>query len=125
MAMAMVLVLVLVLLGGLTHRAHAHAHGEGQGQGGGGGGGCTSSLDCSLNGACGVHGTCVCDAGWRADDCGELDLVPADSLKGAYQHPVDLADCSTSCGPSSWGTYSVQVQVLYEYCTSFSLGLYL
>ena len=44
-----------------------------------------------------------CAAGWRGSDCGELDLAPAPSLSGAYQHPVNLSDCATSCGPSSWG----------------------
>jgi hypothetical protein len=40
---------------------------------------------------------------WRDDDCGELNLVPAASLDGAYQTKVNLPDCKTSCGPSSWG----------------------
>eukprot|EP00911_Craspedida_sp_UC1_P002430 UC1_evm4s1810 len=46
---------------------------------------------------------CVCDPGWRGRDCGELALLPAESLAGAYQHPVNLSDCAVSCGPSSWG----------------------
>ena len=58
--------------------------------------------DCSGKGYCDA-GVCVCDPGWRGEDCGELALVPAPSLRGAYQHPVNLADCATSCGPSSWG----------------------
>jgi hypothetical protein len=63
---------------------------------------CASAIDCNLNGVC-VAGLCECDAGWRADDCGELALLPKQSLDGAYQHAVDLADCAVSCGPSSWG----------------------
>jgi hypothetical protein len=27
-------------------------------------------------------------AGWRGDDCGELDLLPVADLKGAYQTEV-------------------------------------
>ena len=65
---------------------------------------CKSDLDCNLNGDCDTAtGQCTCAAAWRADDCGELDLLPAPSLDGAYQTKVDPKDCATSCGPSSWG----------------------
>lgn len=64
---------------------------------------CNDAMDCNLNGEC-ESGKCRCDAAWRTEDCGELALmpVPAD-LRGAYQTKVDLRDCGTSCGPSSWG----------------------
>lgn len=60
---------------------------------------------CSLNGRIAGDGLrCECFAGWRGDDCGELDLLPVHDIGGAYQTKgVDLADCATSCGPSSWG----------------------
>ena len=60
---------------------------------------------CSLNGALSSNGSaCACDAGWRGRDCGELNLLPLHNLDGAYQTKgVNLADCETSCGPSSWG----------------------
>jgi hypothetical protein len=66
---------------------------------------CTSDLDCNLNGECDAGtGTCACDAAWRAEDCGELNLVPVADLRGAYETAgVNLSDCSSSCGPSSWG----------------------
>ena len=57
---------------------------------------------CSLNGRV-ISGACVCAPGWRGFDCGELDLLPVPDIKGAYQHEVNMQDCSTSCGPSSWG----------------------
>lgn len=64
---------------------------------------CTSDgLCCSLNGDL-VNGSCRCDPAWRGDDCGELALVPAASLDGAYQTKVNMSDCAVSCGPSSWG----------------------
>lgn len=66
---------------------------------------CTSDLDCNLNGECDAGtGACACDAAWRAEDCGELNLVPVADLRGAYETAgVNLSDCSSSCGPSSWG----------------------
>lgn len=42
--------------------------------------GCGSDSDCSLNGVCDVAtGACTCDPGWKAADCGMLDLLPAAS----------------------------------------------
>ena len=66
---------------------------------------CSKDLDCNLNGECdAATGACACDAAWRAADCGELNLLPVADIKGAYETAgVDLADCATSCGPSSWG----------------------
>eukprot|EP00041_Stephanoeca_diplocostata_P036964 m.1375837 g.1375837 ORF g.1375837 m.1375837 type:complete len:428 (-) comp24961_c0_seq1:425-1708(-) len=62
---------------------------------------------CSLNGELRKRQDkstyCVCDSGWRGDDCGELDLLPVPNLDGAYQTKVNMADCDVSCGPSSWG----------------------
>lgn len=60
---------------------------------------------CSLNGHV-VGNQCVCESGWRGDDCGELDLLPLPNIDGAYQTKVNLDDCKSSptgCGPSSWG----------------------
>ena len=58
-----------------------------------------------MNGYCDLdNGNCVCDSAWTDEDCGELALLPVpDDLRGAYQHEVNLSDCATSCGPSSWG----------------------
>jgi hypothetical protein len=49
---------------------------------------CSSGLDCSLNGACGGDGRCVCDAGWTGPCCGQLNLQPIDfaSTSGGYKH---------------------------------------
>ena len=37
--------------------------------------GCVTDEDCSLNGLC-TSSTCVCDSGWRGDDCGLVHLAP-------------------------------------------------
>ena len=55
---------------------------------------CASVRDCSLNGVCDARsGNCTCDAGWKGRQCAVLDLVPAASLDGCYQHKYT----------SSWG----------------------
>ena len=55
---------------------------------------CTSDSDCSLLGTCSISAACVCDPGWRGEDCGVLDLAPATRGSG-----YNL----TSAGTSSWG----------------------
>eukprot|EP00935_MAST-01C_sp_MAST-1C-sp1_P000270 g270.t1 len=76
---------------------------------------CRSSLDCNLNGDCDTStGLCKCDAAWTDFDCGTLNLIPAASLDGAYQHKVNMADCATSCGPSSWGGLPLKVGDTYH-----------
>eukprot|EP00933_Yihiella_yeosuensis_P072138 TRINITY_DN80448_c0_g1_i1.p1 TRINITY_DN80448_c0_g1~~TRINITY_DN80448_c0_g1_i1.p1 ORF type:complete len:411 (+),score=58.79 TRINITY_DN80448_c0_g1_i1:81-1313(+) len=63
---------------------------------------CTSVLDCSLNGACDVaSGVCSCDPGWKGSKCAVLNLIPAESLRGAYQH--DVSNVSEATNTSSWG----------------------
>ena len=50
---------------------------------------CKTSLDCSLNGACGAGGVCECDQGWTGRCCGSLNLAPVDyaNTGGGYRHP--------------------------------------
>lgn len=61
---------------------------------------CTTDEDCSLNGICNTRcGTCACDAGWTAGDCGVLDLRPAKRHSGYNR---------TAEGTSSWGSRIVQ-----------------
>ncbi|KAK5994738.1 hypothetical protein PT974_03121 [Cladobotryum mycophilum] len=60
---------------------------------------CTADEDCSLNGICGSDGTCLCDAGWIAADCGALDVRPAKRPSG-----YNLTDIGTS----SWGSKIIQ-----------------
>ncbi|ATY65351.1 Glycosyl hydrolase family five-bladed beta-propellor domain [Cordyceps militaris] len=56
---------------------------------------CATDTDCSLNGLCDTRaGTCLCDAGWTAADCGVLDLRPARPGSGYNR---------TATGTSSWG----------------------
>ncbi|OKL62224.1 hypothetical protein UA08_02151 [Talaromyces atroroseus] len=59
---------------------------------------CTTDDDCSLNGTC-QQGTCLCDPGWVASDCGRLDLRPATRYTGYNR---------TAEGISSWGATVVQ-----------------
>eukprot|EP01097_Dermamoeba_algensis_P007718 TRINITY_DN4928_c0_g1_i1.p1 TRINITY_DN4928_c0_g1~~TRINITY_DN4928_c0_g1_i1.p1 ORF type:complete len:386 (+),score=47.68 TRINITY_DN4928_c0_g1_i1:161-1318(+) len=54
---------------------------------------CSVDEDCSLNGIC-SEGTCTCDSGWKGDDCGMMDLAPANRFNGYNQ---------TINGTSSWG----------------------
>lgn len=63
---------------------------------------CKSNVDCSLNGVCSAGtGSCLCDAGWKGDRCATLNLVPPESIAGAYQHTV--ADPAKPSNISSWG----------------------
>eukprot|EP00040_Diaphanoeca_grandis_P044810 m.13662 g.13662 ORF g.13662 m.13662 type:complete len:495 (+) comp9802_c0_seq1:147-1631(+) len=63
---------------------------------------CNQTIDCSLNGECDLQtGKCVCDAAWKGDDCAQLNLIPADSLDGAYQHTV--VNPAVATNTSSWG----------------------
>ena len=71
---------------------------------------CSGGLCCSLNGELLPDGkTCRCDPAWTGSDCGELALLPAPSIAGAYQQPASARgrpapqECGVSCGPSSWG----------------------
>ncbi|KAI0448601.1 hypothetical protein F5B21DRAFT_518811 [Xylaria acuta] len=72
--------------------------------------GCSIDDDCSLNGICSqVKQTCICDAGWRADDCSELDLYPATRWSG-YNHTNATGPdfYKAGAGNSSWGGHIVQ-----------------
>lgn len=61
---------------------------------------CGSDEDCNLNGVCNPFSrTCVCDPGWTAADCGQLDLLPATRGTG-----YNL----TGSGTSSWGSKIIQ-----------------
>ena len=41
---------------------------------------------CSLNGACGRDGSCVCDRGWRGENCGQLRLAPPSAATPGYRN---------------------------------------
>lgn len=55
---------------------------------------CSTSMDCSLNGAC-TNGSCQCDAPWSGASCGILDIAPA-APGGAYGF-------GTPWAVTSWG----------------------
>jgi len=38
------------------------------------------AIECSLNGFVNSSGLCLCDSGWKGDQCGQLDLLPAPPL---------------------------------------------
>ena len=56
---------------------------------------CTTDEDCNLNGICSSSGSCTCDPGWRAYDCGALDIRPG---------PRNSGYNLTAQGTSSWGS---------------------
>ncbi|PHH77096.1 hypothetical protein CDD83_4169 [Cordyceps sp. RAO-2017] len=59
---------------------------------------CSSDDGCSLNGVC-RQGACLCDPGWKGEDCGALDVRPAKRTNG-----YNL----TGSGTSSWGSAIVR-----------------
>ncbi|KAI0908280.1 hypothetical protein F4823DRAFT_498648 [Ustulina deusta] len=72
--------------------------------------GCSTDEDCSLNGICSqAKQTCICDAGWRTEDCGELDLYPAVRWSG-YNHTNATGPdfYKEGAGNSSWGGHIIQ-----------------
>ncbi|KAI1418778.1 hypothetical protein F5Y12DRAFT_463428 [Xylaria sp. FL1777] len=72
--------------------------------------GCSTDEDCSLNGICSqAEQTCICDAGWRTEDCGELDLYPAVRWSG-YNHTnaTEPDFYKEGAGNSSWGGHIIQ-----------------
>ncbi|OTA98790.1 hypothetical protein M426DRAFT_325691 [Hypoxylon sp. CI-4A] len=71
--------------------------------------GCTTDDDCSLNGICNLSpGKCDCDPGWKADDCGELDLQPATRWTGYNYTNFTQPDFYSTRGNSSWGGNIIQ-----------------
>ena len=59
--------------------------------------------DCSLNGVCSCNHKCICDPGWRSDDCSELDLRPATRWTGYNNTNYTDPDYYKQDGNSSWG----------------------
>jgi hypothetical protein len=56
---------------------------------------CTTDEECSLLGVC-TAGKCVCDPGWKGDDCGIFNLAPA--VAGSGYNLTGLSPPT-----SSWG----------------------
>lgn len=89
---------------------------------------CKTDEDCSLNGICSKYaGQCKCDPGWRGNDCGELDILPARTDTGYNRtaekisswcfsvvqdphekdlHHAFLSEFSNHCGLDYWAPYS-------------------
>lgn len=69
---------------------------------------CTSSADCSLNGDC-KQGACDCDLGWKGDDCGILDFLPAMAAVagGAYGYAPNVTN-------GTWGGKPVLINGKYH-----------
>ena len=57
---------------------------------------CRDDEDCSLNGACGGDGECVCRAAWSGQRCETLNLLPTSNTSG-YRGTDD------GHNTSSWG----------------------
>lgn len=70
---------------------------------------CSTDDDCSLNGICSSRKACVCDPGWRAADCSELDLQPVERWTG-YNHTnaTEPDFYKQGAGNSSWGGHIIQ-----------------
>jgi hypothetical protein len=69
---------------------------------------CTTDEDCSLTGVCSPTKQCICDPGWRAADCSELDLQPVDRNTGYNHTNITLPDFyRDGAGNSSWGGHIV------------------
>ncbi|KAH8425103.1 uncharacterized protein LDX57_002852 [Aspergillus melleus] len=70
---------------------------------------CEKAEDCSLNGVCSDTKTCICDPGWRASDCSELDLRPVERWTGYNHTNITLPDFyREGAGNSSWGGHIIQ-----------------
>ncbi|KAF9891834.1 hypothetical protein FE257_003319 [Aspergillus nanangensis] len=71
---------------------------------------CRTDEDCSLTGICSPStNQCICDAGWRAADCSELDLQPVERWTGYNHTNITLPDFyKEGAGNSSWGGHIVQ-----------------
>lgn len=70
--------------------------------------GCETDDDCSLNGVCNEESVCECDPGWRSEDCGVLDLLPATRGTGYNYTTANLPDYYSDRGNSSWGGQVIQ-----------------
>jgi hypothetical protein len=61
-----------------------------------------------LTGVCSKAHQCVCDPGWRAVDCSELDLQPVDRNTGYNHTNITLPDFyRDGAGNSSWGGHII------------------
>ena len=58
--------------------------------------GCVTDADCSYNGACSQSVGCVCDAAWKGENCGALQLLP--TARTAGLRAVDDGE-----NTSTWG----------------------
>jgi hypothetical protein len=73
---------------------------------------CSTDENCNLNGIC--HNTtrssiCVCDEGWRGEDCGVLDVSPVERWTGYNHTNITSPDLYVNgSGNSSWGGHIVQ-----------------
>ena len=103
---------------------------------------CTTDEDCNLNGICKDSGSCSCDPGWEADDCGALDIRPGPRNSGynlTAQHTSSwgskimkdprqeglwhafLAEFTHGCGLDYWSPYS---RIVRTVSTTGPLGPY-
>lgn len=75
---------------------------------------CYNASSCWYNGAC-ISGKCVCDKGWKDDDCSQLNLLPA-PVKGAYGYVVNVS--SWGGGPPILvdGLYHLYVAEMINHC---------
>ena len=99
--------------------------------------GCSSSMDCSLLGEC-INSKCVCDAGFRGESCGILDLVPGRTDYGYHnlsegvgaswggnsvyfngEWHAFIAEMTQNCTLNDWGSNSA---IIHAVSTESALG---
>ena len=84
-------------------------------------GSCKTSVDCQLNGAC-KQSQCVCDKGWKGEQCGSLNLDPSAQVAYGYDPKMKVTDRFSSWGggppvkSAEDGKYHLFISELAAHC---------
>ena len=82
---------------------------------------CKTEVDCQLNGAC-EQSKCVCDKGWKGEQCGALNLEPAARIAYGYDQATEVTERFSSWGggppvkSTEDGKYHLFVSELAAHC---------